>query len=301
MKLEAAIGLLPRLSPENRSATRLRPHPEHIVNELGRSRARQREPGSTFGYPASRGRRVTIILDYPHDTRTHEPLLLRRQEVWRMAEEAREQLCQRGSPQLDFTDLAAKARRLSINGIELETRWEFAERVVDDRGHAVLGAIAYEPSGPREALVHLNQAELAERVELVRSTAAHELAHAIFDVPGWIRRADREPEPQTSFRTVVRRYRRSHVRPTTTEWRANEFMGAFLAPPGMLRRQMLKVIAELGLPRSASISGLPILDIGRLGPWQVQAVADELAERLGLTLALIEYRLHLYGFARCEA
>ena len=74
-------------------------------------------------------------------------------------------------------------------------------------------------------------------------------------------------------------------------------MGAFLAPPNLLRREMLKVLSRLSLPRGYNADGLPVIDTRRLGPYQVQAVADELAEGFGLSIAFIEYRLHRYGFA----
>ena len=122
---------------------------------------------------------MTIALDYPHDTRTHEPLQLTKRDIWRLAEDARSQVGGSKKPKLNFTDLAAKARKLRINGLELETRWEFAPGVHDERGHSVLGAIEYDPAVQRTALVYLNSAELADREDITRSTAAHELAHAI--------------------------------------------------------------------------------------------------------------------------
>ena len=71
---------------------------------------------------------MSIHLNYPHDTRTHEPLLLTRRDLWQLAEDARMQVAKQGSPLLPFADRVATARKLRINGIELETRWDFADR-----------------------------------------------------------------------------------------------------------------------------------------------------------------------------
>jgi hypothetical protein len=195
----------------------------------------------------------------------------------------------------------AKSRNLRINGLALETRWEFASSLNDERGHTVLGVVEYDPAVHRTALVYLNNAELAERDDLTRSTAAHELGHAIFDAPGWIRTAEKsshaqEETPRSLYRTVVRSYR-SPKKLEPAEWRANEFMGAFLAPPRLLRRHMLKVLVELRLPRTFAADGLPVIDTRQLGAYQLQAVADELAEAFGLSIGFMEYRLHRYGFA----
>ena len=244
---------------------------------------------------------MSIQLDYPHDTRTHEPLLLTRRDIWRLAEDARGQLGTGASPVLTFADLVAATRQLRVNGIDLETRWDFAEDVRDDRGHKVMGSIEYDRAVRRTALIYLNSAELAERDEMIRSTAAHELAHALFDAPGWMRADEKRPtdgsEHPVSYRTVVRRYR-SPSAESTMEWRANEFMGAFLVPPGLLRRKMLKVLPSLGLYRCVNREGLVVLDARKIGPYEVQAVIDEMAEQFGVTISFMEYRFHCYQLAR---
>ncbi len=243
---------------------------------------------------------MTIVLDFPHDTRTHETLQLDRRDIWRLAEDARAQLGTSRTPQLQFADLVARTRNLRVNGVELLTAWNFEPKVLDERNRSMLGSIEYDPAVPRTAFLSLSSSELAERDDLVRSTAAHELAHAIFDAPGWVIRSERRGEgagPRTNgFRTVVRRYRSSSVH-STMEWRANEFMGAFLAPPGWVRPHMLKVLARLGLPRRLDDCGSPVLDTRKIGVDQIQAVADELAEQFGVSIAFMEYRLHRYQLA----
>jgi hypothetical protein len=226
-------------------------------------------------------------------------LRLTQSELWQLGAEARAQLRPR-EPKLDLTLLCSGARRLRINGFDLETRWETLPQVLDERGHPVLGAIEYDAELARIAQVSLNSAELQEREDLTLSTAAHELAHAVFDAPAWMLKAERPGAGQVRYRTVVRRFRvRTGFDPS--EWRANEFMGSFLAPPKMLRHHMTKVLVELGLPRAFDQKGAPVLDTATSGPHELQCVADELAMRFGLSIAFIEYRLHKYGFAPVRA
>jgi hypothetical protein len=242
---------------------------------------------------------MSISLDYPHDTRTHQPLDLTLRDIWRLGSEARSHVDRRANPCLDVRTLVTQTRSLRVNGIDLATHWVFASEVRDDRGHPVLGAIEFDPEVPQTALVSLNSTELAGSDERIRSTAAHELGHAIFDAPGWMVEDARGREGSCDtrrFRRVVRRYR-SAARPSTEEWRANEFMGAFLVPPTLLRHQIRKVLGELRLPRHLSSSGRPMLDASRLGFAEVEAVVAELAQRFGLSMSFIEYRLVRYGFA----
>lgn len=244
---------------------------------------------------------MTLVLNYPHDTRSHEPLLLTRTDIWRLAEEAHLQVGRRDNPVLDFADLVTHTRDLRINGYQLETRWDFADDVSDPRGHKVMGAIEYDPAIRRTALIYLNSQEVAGQDELVRSTAAHELAHAIFDAPGWML-ADEKMQadgtrPKTSYRAVVRRYRSTNAN-NTMEWRANEFMGAFLAPPTKLRRLMLKALPKFGLCRCVDQKGRVVVDARKLGSYELQAVIDEMAEQFGVTIGFMEYRFHCYELAR---
>jgi hypothetical protein len=132
------------------------------------------------------------------------------------------------------------------------------------------------------------------------STAAHELGHAVFDVPGWIIAAEKSPDEDLEeahcYRSVIRRHRAAKP-PSIAEWRANEFMGAFLAPPKLLRWQMTKIMRELKLPKKFGGDGELVLDAARVGFAEVETVVDELAKAFGLNIGFIEYRLVRYGIA----
>lgn len=174
--------------------------------------------------------------------------MLSTRDVWRLGEEARAQLDASSQPCMTFTHIAARIRTLRINGLELETCWAFEPDLRDDRNRSVMGVIEFDPEVPRTALMSLNSTALAGREDVTMSTAAHEFGHAIFDAPGWMvaaeRQAVKDAEATRRFRSVVRRYR--SAKPLNiSEWRAHEFMGAFLAPPKLLRWQMTRIMREL--------------------------------------------------------
>ena len=88
------------------------------------------------------------------------------------------------------------------------------------------------------------------------------------------------------------------------EWRANEFMGAFLAPPDPLHRHVLRLAGQAGLPVTfrphRGKPGYPVIDARGLDGADLQPVADALADEFGLSEAfiwrrLVKYRL-LHGY-----
>ncbi len=128
-----------------------------------------------------------------------------------------------------------------------------------------------------------------------RSTAAHEFAHAIFDMPaamgGDIRR---------TFRTSVAPAIARPCAPIDwVEWRADEFMGAFLVPADKLARLLPKHASALDLPfrwRAAPDGrSVPFVDLdpseGTLG-----LLVDDLAEAFSVTAAFMSVRLAKGGF-----
>ena len=191
--------------------------------------------------PAAEPRSPMLVLTYPHLRPSLEPERLRREEIWAVAEEARRQLCRGPRPKVDLIEIAKRASRLQVNGLAFEARWDLDQGVTDDAGQPVFGALEHDPAFPFRATIALNGTFIGDRNNLARSTAAHELGHAIFETPAWIQRA------QTSADAPARRYRLSETAERAAgaeldwvEWRANEFMGGFLAPRGLLHRHMHK-------------------------------------------------------------
>ncbi len=144
-------------------------------------------------------------------------------------------------------------------------------------------------------MISVNASLLEHQPEVIRSTAAHEFAHAIFDMPA-------------ALGGNIRRTFRSSVAPTTptpgspidwVEWRADEFMGAFLVPADKLSRVLPRHASALDLPfrwRGAPDGRpTPFVDLdpseGKLG-----LLVDGLAEVFGVTPAFMAVRLAKGGF-----
>ena len=165
----------------------------------------------------------------------------------------------------------------------------------DENGHEALGVCENDPELPDTVMISVNTSLLAHQPEVIRSTAAHEFAHSIFDMPaamgGNIRR---------TFRTsVAPAIARPGAPIDWVEWRADEFMGAFLVPADKLARVLPKHASALDLPfrwRAAPDGrSVPFVDLdpseGTLG-----LLVDDLAEAFGVTAAFMSVRLAKGGF-----
>ena len=247
--------------------------------------------------PADESRSPTLVLSYPHLRPSLEPKRLRREEIWAVAEEARRQLCRGPRPKVELALLSARCTRLQVNGLAFELRWQFDRPIESEDGHPSIGAVEHDPSWPTGATISIDSAVIGEREDLGRSTAAHELGHAIFDVPAWVWKT------QNTSSTKAQRY---HLTETSgreaaaeidwVEWRANEFMGAFLAPRGMLHRHMHKRAAGLAIPLIEGGRGgeLPVV-CPQAPPPLLDELVGELADLFGLSEPFIRMRLRRYG------
>ena len=150
--------------------------------------------------PAFEPRSPMLVLTYPHLRPSLEPKRLRREEIWAVAEEARRQLCRGPRPKVDVAQIARRSVCLQVNGLVFELRWQFDRSVEDEAGQPVVGLVEHDPTWPAGATISIDSAFIGERDELGRSTAAHELGHAVFDVPAWIRNAQNTTEPATRRR-----------------------------------------------------------------------------------------------------
>ena len=247
--------------------------------------------------PADEPRSPMLVLTYPHLRPSLEPKRMRREEIWAIAEEARRQLYRGPKPKVDVAQIARRVVCLQVNGLAFELRWHFDRSVEDEAGQPVVGSVEHDPTWPVGATISIDSAFIGERDDLGRSTAAHELGHAVFDVPAWIRNAQNTVEPAT---------RRHHLTETSerdaaaeidwVEWRANEFMGAFLAPRAILHRHMHKRAAGLAIPliESARRGELPVV-CPQAPPSLVDELVGELADLFGLSEPFIRMRLRRYG------
>ena len=239
-----------------------------------------------------------LVLTYPHLKPSLEPKRLRREEIWSIAEEARRQLCRSPRLKVDIIEIAKRASHLQVNGLAFEARWELDQAVTDDAGQPVFGALDHDLAWPLRATISLNGTLIDGRSELARSTAAHELGHAIFETPAWIQ--SEAVTASTPSRT--HRFTKSAQDGTAgaemdwVEWRANEFMGAFLAPRAMLHRYMHKRAAALGI---ALVEGRSSQELPIVCPYAEHSFVDELigelADMFGLSEPFLRVRLRRYG------
>jgi hypothetical protein len=205
--------------------------------------------------------------------------------------------------------VAARCRRLRINGITFETRFEFDEPVADCQGHPVLGATEYHDSCPDSALVYVNMSLIGDAPELARSTTLHELGHVIFDAPSWVVHARRGSDlAQPPARAELKgddnqdSYARRREPLDWREWRANEFMGAFLLPRRLLHEAMIRKAAGLGLPMvEAADEPLPVVSSRRANPDRLDKMVLELSEFFGVSMPFVEVRLRKYRLIVMES
>lgn len=228
-------------------------------------------------------------------TAAGDPHRLSAQAIARIASDVRTRLFGVQPRPVDVEALIAKTARLVVNGKPISLSWGLDRPIHDENGHEALGVCENDPELPDTVMISINTSLLAHQPEVIRSTAAHEFAHAIFDMPaamgGNIRR---------TFRTTAAP---AIARPGTPidwiEWRADEFMGAFLVPTDKLARVLPKHASALDLPfrwRAAPDGrSVPFVDLdpseGTLG-----LLVDDLAEAFGVTAAFMSVRLAKGGF-----
>ena len=246
---------------------------------------------------------ITLRANYPH-TPSMAPAVMKAPVIWSFAQNVRQQVL--GSMWRKPWIRAHVAARLAaaiINGIALRFVWDFDNTVQDEQKRQVFGLCEHSPDEPGQIMISINAPALADRPELERSTLAHELGHALFDMPAAVHERRRL---QLSLRddNVQRLYRRGDGSRSGAgdmdwdEWRANEFMGAFLAPPIAFHQALVRLANELNLPMTHQPSlgkfGLPVLNGRRLDLDALEEVLNLLAEAFGVTPDFVRVRLRKY-------
>ena len=237
---------------------------------------------------------MVLAIAYP-STAAGDPHRLSAQKIASIAGEIRSRLFGIQPRPVDVAALIAKTARLLVNGKPITLSWGLDRPIHDENGHEALGVCENDPELPDTVMISVNVSLLAHQPEVIRSTAAHEFAHAIFDMPaamgGNIRR---------TFRTSVAPAIAKPGAPIDwVEWRADEFMGAFLVPADKLARVLPKYASALDLPFRwrAAPDGRPVpfVDLdpseGTLG-----LLVDDLAEAFSVTAAFMSVRLAKGGF-----
>lgn len=236
---------------------------------------------------------MAVIVEYPSFA-SGEPVRLSAQSILAIGAELRKRLFGFAVRPLDVAGLAQRASKLRVNGRDLRIAWDTGHAVHDDDGNAVLGACEYDPSEPGTVLISLNASVLTDQPELLRSTAAHELGHAVFDMPA------------AMAASAMRAFRSSSEAPATgpvvdwKEWRADEFMGAFLAP----RRQLTRSFTRQAAGHGARVrwedgeKPMPFIKQNNEDRSLADAIALALAEEFGVSEALMAVRLRKYQLVR---
>lgn len=213
--------------------------------------------------------------------------------------------------------LIAKIARLFVNGKPITLSWGLDRPIHDEDGREALGVCENDPELPDTVMISVNASLLAHQPEVIRSTAAHEFAHAIFDMPAILQagpaRLAATGNAQIGGADLggggnIRRAFRTSVAPAIAkpgapidwiEWRADEFMVAFLVPAYRLAHVLPKHASALDLSfrwrETPDGHSFPFIDLdpseGRLS-----VLIDHLAETFGVTAAFMSVRLAKGGF-----
>lgn len=245
----------------------------------------------------------TIRGSYRH-YRSREPRPMKAQEIWTFAGDIRRQVL--GSAHrraADVREVADRTGSLLVNGVAFALVWDFDNAVHDEDGRPVMGVCEHDPNEPGQVMISINGAEVGSRPEIERSTALHELGHALFDMPAAVH-AERQlclefgDEPRRRVFRIVSPGRDPKRPMDWREWRANEFMGAFLAPPEPFHRQLVRLANAAGLSLvhrpALGKAGLPVVDGRKTSGIGFDQVVDLLADEFGVSREFARVRIGKY-------
>ncbi len=267
-----------------------------------------------------------LTLDYRHCDR-NRPRFIKHSEVEAIALLARQQLVDAAIDALSLQVLRSVSG-LKINGVAFDLAVDTENTVHDESGNPVLGICEYDPGMPDTAMVSVSPVGDGVSEELVQSTLAHEIGHAVFDSPGWIVDASRGPRLFDAIDDGARKVYRTTTRdgehlaraaaatdgvlPATrgeeyfAELRANEFMGSLLVP----RQRLYAVIEELAPENNVKIvrgpsldpdfagAGLTLETEGDFGFVYLETLKRAVAKRFNVTPRFAEVRMERYGMLK---
>ena len=266
---------------------------------------------------------TAIALNYRHCSR-YLPLYISNPKVAELASETRQQLVDSGTDALTL-DVLRSIERMNVNGISFDLWVGVDQPVTDEDGNAVLGVCEFDPDASMDSAV-LSVTHVCEIAspELVLSTFAHELGHAVFDAPAWIHEAaqgaglfdDPELTARKAYRTTtpdaehLSKPKPAPVQNTEleasirfAEFRANEFMGSLLVP----RQHLMRSVENLAEQHKVTITRSPSLDPDFPGMGMtltakstfgfdgMDPLLKALATRFGVTPKFIRVRMDRYG------
>lgn len=262
-------------------------------------------------------------LNLRYDACTYsKPRYLSKAAIEAVATEARAQLLPNGADALTLEQLAAISE-LCINGLSYQLWVSLEHAVTDEAGQAVLGLCEFDPGCAADAISVLVSPVGEQRSpELVLSTFAHELGHAIFDAPAWMmaakqgpglfeqactsqRSAYRTATPDAEHLTAAPQAQRSALEKEIriAEFRANEFMGALLVPRERLVELAVAHAAafDVGIESDGGLfdelhgAAPRLIEQGRLGFAGMANLQRKLATTFGVSPKFMRVRMQRYG------
>lgn len=234
-----------------------------------------------------------VQVAYRHSS-TGQPSALTPADVWHVAQKVRIQLREeRLNRCLPVEAVVERLTEIEVNGLQFEASWDLDHPVKNAAGKPVMGVTEYDAACPRCVMVSVNGPMLANAQTLLRSTVAHEIGHVVFDAPSWLLTPPAGP--------VSSRLSWSPKTRDPRELRANEFMGALLAPPSLLRVDLQRQAKRHRIPTarpSRVISGAPAFDGRKLDRDAVEEIIFNLAESYGVSESFMRVRLDRYDLLR---
>jgi hypothetical protein len=237
-----------------------------------------------------------ITVGFRHSALTYEPIQLSPPEIWAVARNVRAQLTSDPLARtLDLSRIDEQGDWFDVNDIQFGVIWDFDHDVRNEHDTEVLGVTEYHDATPLHALVSINGPRLKVAETLLRSTIAHELGHVIFDAPSWI-------VSRQDMRAASDLNQAAFVSGNEMELRANDFMGALLVPPSMLRVDFLRLAKRHRLRPSSKpsqvIHGAPAVDGQMTDTEAATEILFGLSELYGVSESFMRVRLSRYDLLR---
>ena len=239
---------------------------------------------------------MTLSLNYPAsfpDRRNADDA----PRFWLIANMLRRQVFPQEPDQpLEASDMPKLFPAVIVNGKAIDIAWDFQHQVHDAGGLEVYGVCETDPEVPGTANVCINGPLLHTRPDIMLSTAAHELGHVVFDIPEAV---DGDGAAYRQYRSAEATDKafRNAAAISFSEWRANEFMGALLAPALAVHRRMLHHARNERLAiirsRNAGHPAWPVLS-GDNDPEAVAGLTEVLAQEFGVSPRFMSVRLDQY-------
>jgi hypothetical protein len=233
---------------------------------------------------------MVVQVEYPCFA-SGEPRRLAANTVGAVATALRQRLAGVVARPLDVDALMRRTKRLQVNGRVLNVAWDIDHSVHDDGGEAVLGVCEHDPAEPGTIMISLNGEVLQDQPELLRSTAVHELGHAVFDMPAALTAGSAR-----AFRSGLKAPAKD-APIDWREWRADEFMGAFLAPKRQLARAFAREASALGATIRWNVVDeipTPCIAAKEVSGSEIDAIACALAEEFGVSESFMGVRFRKY-------